>query len=263
MGAHMISQLDAQAMTAICENRYMTGIDSNPDVTPQQLEAKMAQTLKRQAFLDLGRWIDSLRRWDIFVTCTFRPIVRRESNARGFARLELALKNYARLPLFKDQEKLLYSLRARDFELRLASRTPSEGYVRAFFNRFRSKLRRDLGTPISYWTGFEAGPISGQNHFHSLLGARSLRELRRTELWDWLHRHSGRSLVLPFERERGAGWYLALAYVGKRPLGWDCHVHGRSRLTRTPAKCSGGHEVVLSADMARPFFHATCPRWHR
>jgi hypothetical protein len=250
-------------MRLIGDYRHSVGLEDSSTMSPDVLEAKITAAAKRQAFAALGAWIDRLRRWDIFVTCTFRPIVRRDSNRCGFARQELGLKDYARLPLFVDAEKSFRSLGARDFELRLVSRTPSENYVRGFFNRFRLKLQRDLGTPISFWTGFEAGPISGQNHFHALIGGRGLRDSRRTELWEWLHRHAGRSLVLPFEPDRGAGWYLALAYVGKRPLGWDCHVHGRSRLTRTPTVCGGGRDVVRSASMPRSFFHATCQRWHR
>lgn len=262
MQTAILSRIDRAAMKAIADYRRSIGLDSEATMTPALLEAKLAETAKRQAFHDIGAFVDGLRRWDLFVTATFRPIVRREANPRGLAKVELGLKHYAPLPLFREQQKNLTDLRARDFELRRISRSPSEGFVRRFFTNFRLKLQRELGTPVSYFTGFEASPLSGQNHFHALLGARGLEDVSRKELWQWLFDNAGRSLILPFERDRGAGWYLGLAYVGKRPLGWDFHVHGRSRLTRDSAS-GGGHDVATSAVMPRPFFHATLGRWHR
>jgi hypothetical protein len=263
MSHYIFSRLDCEAMQALANFRRLVGVDDGAMLTPAIVEAAIASTSKRQAFLEIGDFVDGLRRWDLFATVTFRPLVRREANPRGLARLELAVKNYERLPLFRGAEQNYPQLSCRDFEYRLASRTASENYVRGFFDRFRRKLQRDLGTPVSYFVGFEAGPSSGQNHFHALLGARGLRDIRRRDLWEWLHANAGRSLILPFERERGAGWYLAVGYVGKRPLGWDCHVHGRLRLRRKPTGNAGGRDVVPSADMERPFFHATCPRRHR
>src|SRR5262249_51876267 len=156
------------------------------------------------------------------------PIIRRRRNSRGFAAIETSLKDPS-----------VTSLRASDFTERLSSHSPSEGYVQRFFQDWMQRLGNGLAARVDFFVGFEAGCVSGANHFHSLLAADGLREQMRLEaelllrarergksvqefvlneellLWGYLYRTAGRSLVLPFDPGRGAGWYIAAAYVGK------------------------------------------------
>jgi hypothetical protein len=149
---------------------------------------------------------------------------------------------------------------ARDFTSRLASHTPSEGYVQRFFNDWTEKLTAALLSRIDFFVGFEAGRTSGANHFHALLAADELRDqldketelLRRYRekgkslqdylrnedllLWGYLYRTAGRSLVLPFDSNRGAGWYIAASYVGKNQQGWDVSIGNRALIRRRPKK---------------------------
>ena len=251
-GRSLFFKLDLEAFAALRSYRRAIGLD---DSAPVQL-------LPNQVFQEMGAWVDSLCRFDLFVTATFRPVTRRYANPRGLALVEGAALSEA--PVTSMDGPVLRGLSSTDFGIRLASHSPSRGYVEGFFHKFRRRLQRDLKSPVRYFVGFEAGRLSGANHFHALLGAARLRDSSRKELFEWLFKNAVRSLVLPFEPARGAGWYLAAAYVGKRPLGWDVHVPGRTHLIPRPSGAiCGGHEVVRSAELPRPFFHMTHPRWHR
>lgn len=245
--ATVFSRQDLEAHEALRNYRLSIGLD------PELPRAS------NSVFLAQGEWIDRLAPWEMFITATFRPVRRRWGNPRGFAAVESIVTDAHRASMFR-------SLRSTDFQTSLASRSPSPQYVSGFFDRFIHSLQEDLKCRLSYFVGFEAAPLSGMNHFHALIStarADAPFDFWRKGVWAWLHRQAGRSLVLPFEKDRGAGWYLAAAYVGKRPLGWDVHIHGRTHLMRRPNP--GGHRlpVVPSAECPRDCFHLSLPKWHR
>jgi hypothetical protein len=245
--ARVYSKSDLEAHEALRNYRISIGLDPEIPSGPNPM------------FSTMGEWIDGLAAYQMFITCTFRPIRRRWGNPRGFAALENTVKNPRIVSGFRTH-------RSTDFQSSLASRSPSLQYVTGFYERFICSLQRDLRCHLSYFVGFESGVASGMNHFHafvSLARADAPFDFWRKGIWAWLHRHAGRSLVLPFEKDRGAGWYLAAAYVGKRPLGWDVHIHGRTHRARRPKP--GGHalSVVPSAFCGRDHFHLSLPRWHR
>jgi hypothetical protein len=243
----ILDKLDAEAFEALRQYRRMIGL---PDAVPTA-----AQVSER--FKVMGRWLDTLARWDLFVTATFRHRPRRLAGPGGLARVELVPSDgqYMR-PTSR-------SFPLCDFSLRPQMRPASEAKVRHTFDRFRRFLQRTVHAPVAYDVGFEAGMLSGQAHFHALLHARRLREVRRDELWRILYDSFGCALVLPFEPERGAGWYFASAYVGKRSLGWDLHVPGRSHLRRCPALGGRAAPVAASVNLERSFFHVHPRGWHR
>jgi hypothetical protein len=243
----IFSRQDLEAHEALRNYRRSIGLDP-------ELPRVSSPALSR-----MGEWIDGLAPWQLFITATFRPVRRRWGNPRGFAAVENIVKDARQVSGFR-------TLRSTDFGSNLASRSPSIEYVKGFFERFIHSLETDLSCRLSYFVGFEAGRISGANHFHALLSTACVDapfEFWRRGLWQTLYRNAGRALILPFEKDRGAGWYLAAAYVGKRPLGWDVHIHGRTHLTRRPKP--GGHAlpVAPSALCARDYFHLSLPRWHR
>jgi hypothetical protein len=124
------SRLDQEALESL--QRYRTSIGL-PAVGEFQRPPKIQQ---------IGDWVDSLayeklgRPWDIFVTGTFRPITRRWRNPRGFAAIETSLK-----------DPCVMKLQAGDFAERLASHSPSEEYVRRFFESWIKRLSERLPVP--------------------------------------------------------------------------------------------------------------------
>jgi hypothetical protein len=267
------SRLDQEAQRSLQDYRVSIGL---PAVAEFQRPPKIQQ---------IGDWVDSLaykhlgRPWDIFGTGTFRPIVRRWRNPRGFAAIETSVKDPS-----------VVKLQASDFTERLASHSPSEEYVQRFFRtwiqRLSERLSEGLSNRVDYFVGFEAGPLSGANHFHALLAAngilrqmsleaellrqyrergKSAQDFARNEqllLWGYLYRTAGRSLILPFDPGRGAGWYIAAEYVGKKQLDWDISFEDGARPPRSPTK-GGNSDLMKSAELGRDFYHMTLGRWHR
>ncbi len=268
MAGSIASRLDSEALESLRAYRQAIGLE--PDgfwsgVDPHFVEYCEREGLQMDDVLrvgvppklrELGAWVDSLSHWNVFVTATFKPVVRRYPNPRRLARMELR----SRLP---GADPRFGGIPASALTVGLASQSRTAGYVENFFHKFRRNLQRQVSAPITYFVGFEAGVTSGQNHFHSLLHAPRLADLQRKEIWQWLYDNAGRSLVLPFIPELGAGWYLASAYVGKRPLGWDVRVPGRSHLRWRPAPGGRGESVAPSPDLPRALFHMTLPRHHR
>jgi hypothetical protein len=235
------SKLDQEAQRALQDYRLAVGL------TP------VAPFERPKTIVEIGGWVDRLRPWDLFVTATFRPQVRRWKNRAGFAALETGIARGA---------ELRSTLSSRDFTQRLASHTPAAGYVQRFFSGWIEGLTQTLHQRVDYFVGFEAGTQSGANHFHALLAADGLRDYPRKELWQELFDSAGRSLVLPFDPGRGAGWYLAAAYVGKKQLGWDISVGNRALIAARPTP-GGGHDLTHSPALPRWSFHSTLGRWHR
>ncbi len=242
MGAGRIySKLDQKAQKALQDYRLAIGLPP------------MAEFERPRKIVELGGWVDGLRPWNLFVTATFRPQVRRWRNPAGFAALETGIAKGA---------ELRSTLSSSDFTQRFASHTPAAGYVQRFFSRWVEGLTQKLLERVDYFVGFEAGTQSGANHFHALLAADGLRAYSRKDLWQDLFDTAGRSLVLPFDPGRGAGWYLAAAYVGKKQLGWDFSVGNRALIASRPAS-GGGYDLTPSSAMPRSSFHFTLGRWHR
>jgi hypothetical protein len=174
----------------------------------------------------------------------------------------------------------------RDYTERLATRSPPQDYVQLFFCDWTERLARGLRRRVDFFVGFEAGQVSGANHFHALLVADTLREQLEKEaeafrrerqagksvrefarnkdllLWGYLYRTAGRSLILPFDPGRGAGWYIAAAYAGKKQLGWDISI-GDQALTKSAPTKGGGVDRTKSAELTRDLYHMTLTRWHR
>ncbi len=245
----IFDKLDAQAFEALRQYRQMIGL-AEPVATVTDVNER---------FRVMGAWLDGLAPWDIFMTATFRYRPRRLPGPGGLARVESipADGRYARPASFRG------SFQLGDFSIRPQMRPAPEQYVRHTFDRLRRFLQRTVRAPVAYDVGFEAGAISGQSHFHALLHARGLSEVRRDELWRILYDNFGCALVLPFEPERGAGWYFAAAYVGKRSLGWDLHIPGRSHLHNKPAPGGRAAPVAPSANLERSFFRIHPRGWHR
>jgi hypothetical protein len=235
------SKLDQEAQKALQDYRLAIGL---PPV---------AEFERPKKIVEIGGWVDGVRSWDVFVTATFRPQVRRWKNPAGFAALETGIAKGA---------ERRSTLSSSDFTQRLASHTPGMGYVQRFFSAWVQGLTQRLLQRVDYFVGFEAGTQSGANHFHALIAADGLRDYSRTELWQDLFTSAGRSLVLPFDPGRGAGWYLAAAYVGKKQLGWDVSVGNRALIASRPI-AGGGHDLTSSPALPRSSFHSTLGRWHR
>ena len=90
------------------------------------------------------------------------------------------------------------------------------------------------GAPVGYFVAVERG-TGGRVHSHGLLRLPDGFTPSRKSLWgSWRDRY-GRSRVLPYDRERGAAYYVA-KYITKEPLGWD--VGG---LSGTPVDVSPVH----------------------
>ena len=246
------SKQDLDAHEALRKYRESIGL---PPEIPKEPDPK---------FLEMGAWIDGLAPWDVFVTTTFRPIVRRSGNPLGFAHLETVLQKPSGITTFRAVS--IAGISKQSLSTKLASISPSQLYVQGFFLRLIDSLERDLHCRISYFVGFEAGRLSGANHFHALLSlARSDGpfEFYRKGLWNWLFKKAGRSEVLPFIKDKGAGWYLTASYVGKKPLGWDVHVYGRTHKQRRPKRGGRAEPIAASVDMSRENFHKSLQRWHR
>lgn len=245
----IFSKMDAAAFEAIRQYRRMVGLTADVPSAKQVSER----------FKITGQWLDTLAPWDLFVTATFRYRPRRLPGPRGLARVELVPSDsrYTR-PASPGGSFPLTGL-----SIRPQMCPDSENKVRHTFDRFRRFLQRTLHEPVAFDVGFEAGVLSGQTHFHALLHARGLREIRRDELWQILYDNFGCALLLPFEPGRGAGWYFALAYVNKRSLGWDLHIPGRSHLRNLPASGGRALPVAPSANCERSFFHVHPRGWHR
>ena len=266
------SRHDQEAHEGLQAYRISIGL---PAVAEFQLPPKTQQ---------IGEWVDGLayehlgKPWDVFVTATFRPMIRRWSNGRGFAELETCVARGDGSPR---------SLGLRDYGERLASHSPSQDYVQRFFGDWTERLAQGLKCRLDFFVGFEAGRVSGANHFHALLAAdtppgtaeesrlqlfrryrqagKSVREFARNKdllLWGYLYRTAGRSLILPFDPGRGAGWYIAAAYVGKKQLGWDISIGDQALRKSAPAK-GGIIDRTKSAELTRDLYHMTHTRWHR
>jgi hypothetical protein len=266
------SRLDQEAHKALEDYRISIGLPA------------VAEFKRPPKIIQIGEWVDALayqqlgKSWDLFVTGTFRPVTRRWGNPRGFAVVETSLRG---------GQPFTRALCSSDFVQRLASRSPSEGYVQRFFYDWVRRLTEALLTRVDFFVGFEAGGVSGANHFHALLAADEIRQQLEREaellrqyreagtsvqefvrneedllLWGYLYGAAGRSLVLPFDQGRGAGWYLAAAYIGKKQLGWDVSVGNRALICHRPKK-GGGVDVVKSPEFSRGFYHMTLTRWHR
>jgi len=239
--ARIYAKLDQEAQKALQDYRLAIGLQP------------VSEFERPKKIVEIGGWVDGLRSWDLFVTTTFRSQIRRWKNSAGFAALETGIAKGA---------ERRSTLSSRDFTQRLASHTPSAGYVQRFFSGWVEGLTEKLRQRVDYFVGFEAGTQSGANHFHALLAADGLRDHSRRELWQDLFDSAGRSLVLPFDPGRGAGWYLAAAYVGKKQLGWDVRVGNRALVTSRPAP-GGGRDLMPSPALPRSFFHSTLGSWHR
>jgi hypothetical protein len=235
------SKLDQEAQKAFQDYRLAIGL------------APVAVFERPQQTVQIGAWVDGLALWNLFVTTTYRWQTRRWKNPAGFAALETGVAKGA---------EVRSTLCSGDFTQRLASHTPAAGYVQRFFYGWIEGLTQKLLNRVDYFVGFEAGTQSGANHFHALLAADGLHDYSRKELWQELFKSASRSLVLPFDPGRGAGWYVAAAYVGKKQLGWDVSVGNRALIQSRPAP-GGGCDVTHSSALPRDSFHSTLGRWHR
>jgi hypothetical protein len=242
------------------------------------LSPELPTEVRSTRFVQSGEWVDSLADWDLYATVTFEPSPRRAPNSRGFARVETRLRRGAGHSA---------RLAAGDLETGLSTTTPGMDGVQAFFSRWiYDVLTPVLLTRVDYYVGFEAGRLTGINHFHALLAGQGLRERFEQErnawrqaqaagiaarefcrnrdyvLWPFLFREAGRSAVAPFVPALGAGWYLAATYIGKKQLGWDVSVGNRALVEHRPAR-GGGMDVARSAELPRSIMHNTLGRWHR
>ena len=75
------------------------------------------------------------------------------------------------------------------------------------------------GPRVGYFIAVERGR-GGRVHSHGLLRLGDSPAPTRKSLWgSWKSRY-GRCRILPYDRERGAAFYIA-KYITKEPLGWD------------------------------------------
>ena len=73
------------------------------------------------------------------------------------------------------------------------------------------RARRGIGEPI-WVAGREYQKERGVPHFHALISGVS--NLRRTDAWAWWFKHYGINRIEPYNRHKGAGYYLC-KYVTK------------------------------------------------
>lgn len=259
---HIAGKLDLEALNAFRFYRERVGL--SPEIPNEP----------KPFFAEIGKWADRLameklgQPWDIFVTATFRPVVCEVPNPRGFLSRERYVRRSVRVLSDRGAGDVRIISRVQpisegDFSERILSRTPSAGYVERKFAEFNNLLEARLHTRVSNLVGFEAGKLTGANHWHALFAAPALANISRIEeLRPFLQKHYGRALVLPFEPERGAGWYLAASYIGKTRLWWAADVGIGRRVQHRP-KRGAGVDVALSPELPRDSYHMTLGRWHR
>jgi len=79
------------------------------------------------------------------------------------------------------------------------------------------------GAPIGYFVAVERG-TGGRVHSHGLLRFKDSFAPRRKSLFGSWKARFGRNRVLPYNREKGATYYVA-KYITKEPLHWDLGGH--------------------------------------
>lgn len=89
--------------------------------------------------------------------------------------------------------------------------TPTQASATRAFGRFTRWLRKD-SPGLGWFCAHEVGSL-GRLHLHALLGGMEPYTSRRA-LWKWWHDRYGRAQILPYDRERGAAYYLT-KYVAK------------------------------------------------
>ena len=248
---YIAGKLDLEALNALRLYRLRLGL--SPDLPHQP----------KPFFAEIGAWADHLARerlgqpWDLFVTATFRPVAVSIANSQGFLETERFVRNHSSIANISN-------ISAADFSEKVASRTPSARHVENAFREFLNLLEARLQARVSYLVGFEAGKLTGANHYHALLAGNGLSDLSRMEeVRPFMQKHYGRALVLPFEPERGAGWYLAASYIGKARLWWAVDVGKGRRVEHRPKRGGEVQPIAPSACVPRAQFHMTLGRWHR
>lgn len=259
---YVASKLDVEALNAFRFYRERLGLPPELPVQPKPYFAEIGQWADRLALQELGK------PWNLFVTTTFVPVKQEVPNRYGLLIRERYIRSLGNVISDRGagDVRIISHVRpisSRDFSERIATHTPSAGYVERKFSEFHNLLEARLHTRVSYLVGFEAGKLTGANHYHALLAAPGLEKISRMEeLRPFLQKHYGRSLVLPFEPERGAGWYLAASYIGKTRLWWSVDVGIGRRVKHRPKK-GGGQDVAVSPELPRDLYRLTHPRWHR
>lgn len=117
------------------------------------------------------------------------------------------------------------------FDARFGVDGPSPGRCLYHTRRWIEHLP---GPPCAYFIAVERG-FGGRVHSHGLLRLPDPPTPRRKDLWrSWFERY-GRNRVLPYDRERGAAYYIA-KYITKEPLGWDVGGLPRSSVNVLPVE---------------------------
>jgi hypothetical protein len=130
---------------------------------------------------------------------------------------------YVRLNLKREWADFLYSLNGLwDWYGHLTFKDPVyPESADKLFNVFMNKLNREIHgkrfKDIPATGVLWAKAIEKQKrdvlHFHFLCGGIP-NWVQRTDYWQWWFDHAGRNEIVPYEKERGAGYYMS-KYVGK------------------------------------------------
>lgn len=108
---------------------------------------------------------------------------------------------------------------AWDWFVTLTFREPVPSF-RAYrlFRKFVRDVEKAAGLPIAWFLAFEYGPRGGRLHLHVLM--LNVGHLHRLYWMDEWNRRAGYARILPFERGRGAAYYVA-KYVAKALGEWE------------------------------------------
>jgi hypothetical protein len=133
----------------------------------------------------------------------------------------------------------------------------------ARITEYFSLIQRATCKPVGWVIGEDFGRLGGRFHCHSLV--TGVADQYRKFWWAEAFRRFGRTLIEPFDRERGAAFYAA-KYAAKQLGG----LHFGGTLAgvelsdlEIPSSRGGGKTVVTSADLPKTYFRLGLGRWHR
>ena len=131
--------------------------------------------------------------------------------------------------------------------------------IAEFLLRVQSEARRPVGWVIAE----EYGQLGGRYHSHALI--TGVRHLSREDWEKEAFRCFGRTQIEPFDRQRGAAFYVA-KYAGKLTdrIDFGGFLKGCDLAKCVQSRSFGGcRDVVKSQPLPQSYFHRCLPRWHR
>jgi len=168
------------------ERRYALPAEPTPEPEPVPIKDAWGQFMT-----DLG---DRNGGWDWWVTLTFKPTVPRYRERT-------------------ERSGLLYEGKTHKVLVTPGHDKPGWGYTGKAWDRFVTECGLRKGLHDVRWVrGREYQTWRGVPHFHGLLAG--VAGLHRLSMMDWWFEHYGIARIEPYDRTRGAGFYLC-KYVTK------------------------------------------------